>query len=537
MASVSVKQKYRPSVALILIAVNLTILALPLGSLLFFRIYEGRLVHETEAELISQAAVLAAAYKQALQSRLPDHRSFGVELGPEATVNLGKRHDPLVPQVDLAKDDLLPPRPDPETTLASASVASLDAGLDVTRLFFDARRTTLAGMVLLDHQGIVIGGNQSIGLSFAHVREVGRALDGFYSSVIRERISDEPAPPYASISRGTGIRLFAAFPIKFEKRLWGVVYMSRTPNNILKHLYAFRDRALLVALVVLAITLLIGWVTTRTLRGPIRALSKQAQGLASAEGGTLQPLAHYGTSELATLGQSFIDMAEALEKRSTYIRDFATHVSHEFKTPLTSIRGSAELLGEHFDTMKPEERERFLGNIHKDAARLKALVDRLLELAKTDNLVPVFDDTVEVLPALENVAKSYHQVRVEGDQVAARISEESLGMIARNLIENALGAGASEVKLTIVEASKDCEITFKDNGSGISPGNRAKIYDAFFTTKRETGGTGLGLGIVRSLVEAHGGEISLLETAGGAAFQVRLPIAKDQTSARSDGYG
>ena len=62
----TVKQKYRPSVALILIAVNLTILALPLGSVLFFRIYEGRLVHETEAELISQAAVIAAAYKQAL---------------------------------------------------------------------------------------------------------------------------------------------------------------------------------------------------------------------------------------------------------------------------------------------------------------------------------------------------------------------------------------------------------------------------------------------------------------------------------------
>ena len=57
----TVKQKYRPSVALILIAVNLTILALPLGSVLFFRIYEGRLVHETEAELISQAAVIAAA--------------------------------------------------------------------------------------------------------------------------------------------------------------------------------------------------------------------------------------------------------------------------------------------------------------------------------------------------------------------------------------------------------------------------------------------------------------------------------------------
>ena len=175
--------------------------------------------------------------------------------------------------------------------------------------------------------------------------------------------------------------------------------------------------------------------------------------------------------------------------------------------------------------MKPEERARFLGNIQKDTARLKALVDRLLELAKSDNVVPLFDDTVDLVPALENIASGYSQARVEGDQATARIAEESLGIIARNLIENALGAGATEIVLTIVETTNGCGITFKDNGSGISPGNRAKIYDAFFTTKRESGGTGLGLGIVRSLVEAHGGEISLLETAEGAAFQVRLPSA------------
>ena len=188
-------------------------------------------------------------------------------------------------------------------------------------------------------------------------------------------------------------------------------------------------------------------------------------------------------------------------------------------------RGAYQQILDQGARLKPEERVRFLDNIQKDTSRLKALVDRLLELAKSDNVVPLFDDTVALLPVLENLAGSYSQVRVEGDEATARISEESLGIIASNLIENALGAGATEVILTIVELSNECEITFKDNGSGISPGNRAKIYDAFFTTKRETGGTGLGLGIVRSLVEAHGGEIGLLETAEGAAFKVRLPRA------------
>ena len=339
MATPSVKQKYRPSVALILIAVNLTILALPLGSLLFFRIYEGRLVHETEAELISQAAVIAAAYKQALQKRLESTDAYGVKLGPEATRQAGKRYAPVEPQIDLARDDLLPPRPAPEATTAAASVESLDAGLDVTQLFFDARRTTLAGMVLLDHQGTVIGGNQSIGLSFAHVREVRRPWP---VSTPASYVNAFPTSPNPLMHPSAGAVEFACLQpsrssLKSVSGAWSTC--PAPPNNILKHLYAFRDRAFLVALVVLAITLLIAWVTTRTLRGPIRALSRQAQGVAATKGGSLEPLAHYGTSELATLGQSFIDMADALEKRSTYIRDFATHVSHEFKTPLTSIRG------------------------------------------------------------------------------------------------------------------------------------------------------------------------------------------------------
>ena len=156
MATPSVTQKYRPSVATVLIAVNLMILVLPLGSVIFFRIYEGRLVHETEAELISQAAVIAAAYKQALRRRLSDPDDYGVELKGAAVADVGATYSPVVPQIDLARHDTLAPRPAARQADAPAGLPTIEAGLDVTQLFFDARRTTLAGMVL-----VVTGGGES----------------------------------------------------------------------------------------------------------------------------------------------------------------------------------------------------------------------------------------------------------------------------------------------------------------------------------------------------------------------------------------
>ena len=123
-----------------------------------------------------------------------------------------------------------------------------------------------------------------------------------------------------------------------------------------------RKRKLLFA-VAGGLTLVIAALTSRTLLRPIQALSEQARDLAEGRRSAIEPLDRYGTSDLAALGQSVFDMAAALEKRGQYVRDFATHVSHEFKTPLTSIRGAAELLGEHHETMDAGKRKRFLANI------------------------------------------------------------------------------------------------------------------------------------------------------------------------------
>jgi len=100
-------------------------------------------------------------------------------------------------------------------------------------------------------------------------------------------------------------------------------------------------------------------------------------------------------------------------------------------------------------------------------------------------------------------------------------------MITGNLIQNAEQAGATRIEIAVERGPSGIEVLFRDNGRGVSPGNREKIYEPFFTTRRESGGTGLGLGIVRSLVEAHNGAVELRETEAGTTFALHFPPDPD----------
>jgi signal transduction histidine kinase len=437
--------------------------------------------------------------------------------------------NPVVPLIDLATHATQRRRPDAVLAREAANAAMLRIGTEVASLFIEAQKTTLAGLRLLDHAGTVIGGRDEVGLSLAHVEEVREAMQGRYASALRERLPDYPTPALASLSRGTGVRIFSAFPVISGNRLVGIVYLSRTPNNILRHMYATRDRFILAGLTILGLTLLLGWVTTRTLVRPINKLAAQAQQLGCGNLDALVPLDHYGTHELAALGRSFLEMARSLDGGSRYIRDFAAHVSHEFKGPLAAIRGSAELLQEHVADMSDADRSRFLGNIVADTDRLSLLVGRLLELAHAENM-PRADTSIDVAAAIDRLAEIHGRnglaiVRTGAARLKTCISAESFEIVATNLIQNSKQAEATVVEVYLEATETAGRISFKDNGLGITEGNRSRIFEPFFTTRRERGGTGLGLRIVRSLVEAKQGTIQLARSREGATFVLTLPKA------------
>ncbi|HFC04886.1 MAG TPA: HAMP domain-containing protein [Rhizobiales bacterium] len=526
----SLLEKLRPRLRTVLLIVNLAVLILPLGSLLFFRIYENQLVRQTESELISQGAVLAAVYRQEVLSLRPDLSDYGRKTKPLPTEKLGDYiYVPILPTLDLNAADPLPDRPDGKVMIDRPDETALVAGKILNAIIAEARKSTLAGLKILDHNGVEVAGRAEVGQSFAHVQEVARALDGKYASVIRKREITGPLPSISGLSRSTGIRVFVAYPIIYHDRLLGVAYLSRTPNSILQHIYAQRRTVVLAALTIVGLTLLLALLTSATISRPINRLIRRARRISEGDVEALQPMHRPGTQEMAMLSKSFSDMAISLHDRSEYIRNFASHVSHEFKTPLTSIQGAAELLSEHYDTMSGKERARFISNIQGDTNRLEKLVTRLLELARADSITPS-GETTDIAAGLAALKADYNQLRISGSDGTVALSPENFVTVFSNLVENAFHHNADEVTIETELAGDNACFTVRDNGDGISPANRQKIFTPFFTTRRANGGTGLGLGIVQSIVEAHGGTVEVLASDKGAVFKVSLPcpLSMDQ---------
>ena len=218
------------------------------------------------------------------------------------------------------------------------------------------------------------------------------------------------------------------------------------------------------------------------------------------------------------------------EQRADTINSFASSVSHEFKTPLASIRGSVELLRDHFEQMSSEEREGFLRNLDQDAERLDLLLRRLIDLARADVIQPE-DASADVRSVLTRVAGRYsalNPVVTHGPGVTrVRMADETLESVLRNLLDNAVQHGGPGLAVALESGrfAEQVELRVADNGQGISPANLSRVFDRFFTTARETGGSGLGLSIVKALVSAHGGTIQVSSDGAGTVFRVRLPGA------------
>jgi two-component system, OmpR family, sensor histidine kinase CreC len=518
------RSKWRPTLGLIVFAVLSTVIALPLVGLFFFRIYDNQLIHQTQAELIAESSVLSAVYAREVEARIPGI-PLGAEIASELRPNPSNRFAPIRPALDLAGNDLLSRRPDARRAEAAPDPAYLEIGARLLPVMMQTQKVTLAGFRILDPHGVVIAGQRETGMSLAHIKEVAAALQGRYQGVLRVRISSQPPPPIYSVSRGTGLRVFSAMPVIVDNHVAGVIYASRTPSNIFRHLYEEKGKFILAGIAVMVVTLIIGLIFSRTITRPMHELIQRIAEIRQGRPDAFRPLKHYGTREFALLSRSFLEMAETLSHRSDHISTFAAHLTHELKSPLTSIRGAAELLQDSASPggLTDPERKKFLDNILGDTERIEVLVRRLRELAQAEAAQAGGSAVLQSL--VGELRSRFPGLAIEAagalDRTIAMSAENAL-IVLSHLADNAGRHNATVVRLAASEDAGAVRVVMSNNGDAISAANRDRIFDAFFTTRRDSGGTGMGLAIAEAMLRANGGSIRLLPQEQGVAFEVRF---------------
>jgi two-component system sensor histidine kinase BaeS len=292
--------------------------------------------------------------------------------------------------------------------------------------------------------------------------------------------------------------------------------------------------ALVAALVGVAMSL---WLVRRLTR-PLQAMERTARAIA---GGDLDARVGLPATdvddELASVGAAIDTMAAELGRHRVLERAFLMSISHDLRTPLTSIRGYAEAVAEGAADDE-ESRRRAARIIEAEARRLERLVADLLELARLDarefSLHPGPVDVAEVARhaalALEPAAREAGLRLVVGGEpgpLLATADPERLAQVVANLVENAVKYAGSTVQVTVrAGPGGEVEIAVADDGPGIDPDDLPRVFERLYTSRRQPGrkvGTGLGLAIVRELVSAMGGHVSVAATPeGGTRFVVIL---------------
>jgi two-component system phosphate regulon sensor histidine kinase PhoR len=225
-------------------------------------------------------------------------------------------------------------------------------------------------------------------------------------------------------------------------------------------------------------------------------------------------------------------------------RDFVANVSHELKTPITSIKGFVETLLDGA-LANPADAERFLRIVSTQADRLNSIIEDLLSLSKIEQSERAADLVVEQTSVRELLEAVAHDCESKADQrqievridctetVWAQINSPLVEQAVTNLLDNAIKYSEPGREVLLSAASNDVEtvIAVSDRGSGIDAEHLPRLFERFYRVdkarSRKLGGTGLGLAIVKHIVQAHRGQITVESTPGvGSVFRIHVPNSR-----------
>lgn len=376
--------------------------------------------------------------------------------------------------------------------------------------------TDAAGKVIFDSES-----RDNIGKDYTEWRDVRLTLEGEYGARTTRM---DPEDPTTSV-------LYVAAPVIVGGDIAGVLTVVEPTESINAFLETAKPRIFEIgavsAVAAVFLSLLVSvWVTHQ-----IRRLTRYANDVREGKRVELPPLAR---TELAEMGGAFEKMRQSLEGKN-YVEQYVQTLTHELKSPVSAIRGAAELLGEE---MLPEKRAQFLANIRNEAVRIQDLVERMLKLAELESKQSLSRiETVPVAPLLQTILESKEPMRSQKkltivvrlpDGLVVRADPFLLHQAISNLLQNAIDFSPQQGKITLEAALEWDWIRFsvEDEGPGVPAYAREKVFEKFFSLQRPDTGrksTGLGLNFVREVAVLHRGELSV-ENLPQKGLRARLSI-------------
>ncbi len=366
---------------------------------------------------------------------------------------------------------------------------------------------------------------EETGKDYAQWRDVHLTLNGQYGA--RTSLSND-AGEDSSV-------LYVAAPIKLSGRIVGVLTIGKPTTNITWFVENAKLQIVVIAVLALVAAGLLGFLVSLWITRPINRLTGYARQIRDGRQPSLPPL---DRSEIGEMGRAFEQMREALEGKR-YVEHYVQNLTHEIKSPLSAIRGAAELLAEPMD---PGRRERFIKNIQSESLRIQTIVDRMLELSALENRKKLLKrEPVSLRALITTLIESLELSLVRKALLVRQEIGDNLPMITGdpfllhqaigNLLQNAIDFSPTGAVITIraVHLTSGLRLEVIDAGIGIADFARDRIFEKFFSLQRPDSGeksTGLGLNFVRQVALLHGGTVSLENNQDkGATAVLELPAS------------
>ena len=380
--------------------------------------------------------------------------------------------------------------------------------------------TDRSGRVLFDSLG------RATGADFSQWRDVKLALQGDYGA---RTTPDVAGDPQSSV-------MYVGAPVRWNNDIVGAVSVGKPVQSFGQFVEAARRKTLYVGLVSVAGVVLLAVIVSVWLVRPFGLISDYVRYVRSQRRFSLPRL---GRRALGVIGAAYDEMRDALAGRN-YVVDYVQTLTHEVKSPLSAIRGAAELLQE--PGMPAEQRQRFLANITRETQRIQEMVDRMMELTALETRGSLEHvENVALAPLLEELvagaqdAATARQVRVTLEAPQGVEVEGDPFLLRRavsNLLDNAIdfSPDGGRVQVVLERTARAARVRVRDQGPGIPDYAQAKLFEKFYSLARPHSrkkSTGLGLSFVREIAALHHGRIELNNSPeGGALATLSLPLAR-----------